>query len=283
MQDHSELLPVSAPLAHLLEFFCLHGPPANRDPARPVSILVNHGYALGFSPDRLQPAWAAYQVSAARRDVDYERPEMFHDDPRLPPAWRIGADRGFRRVDDIPYDRGHMVPNFAVNTQYGRVAQFETFFMSNISPQRATTNRGAWARLEKAVTGAYAPLRKHVWALVGPIFGADPPLIARPNGLRVPVPEAHFLILADPEKYPFDAPDNLNILALVMPRDWGHRKPDDALVSSLPEIEAATGLTFFPRLSPRNKAKLVNQTSPSLWPLEAMAASPQDLRAPVTG
>lgn len=287
MPDHTTLLPASQPIAHFLEFFCLHGAPANQDATRPVHVIVNHGYAVGFSPARLQPVWAAYQVSAARKDVDYERPEFFYDDPRLPEVWRIGT-AGFRRLDGKAYDRGHMVPNFAINTQFGRVAQVETFLMSNIVPQRDMTNRHGWERLEKAVIRAFAPLRKHVWAMVGPIFGADPPLIERRNGMQVPVPEAFFLIVADPERYPYDNPDNLNILALRMPQDWGSRKPDDGLVTTLPEIEAATGLAFFPRLTPRQKAKLVNQTSPTLWPLAAMAETAADPAAcpvadPVSG
>lgn len=275
MTDHTTVLEVSAPIAHFLEFFCSHGAPANGDAGRPVSVVVNHGYALGFSPARLQPVWAAYQVSAAKKDVDYERPEFFLDDPRIPAECRIGTG-GYGKLNGASYDRGHLVPNFAINTQFGRVAQFETFFMSNIFPQQASTNRGAWQRLEKAIVRAYAPLRKQVWALAGPIFGDDPPMVARRNGLKVPVPEAFFLILADPERYPFDDADNLSILALRMPQTWGSAPFSDELITTLPEIEQATGLTFFPRLSARDKQKLITQTSPMMWPLEAIAAAPRD-------
>jgi endonuclease G len=275
MVDHSSILPVCQPLAHFLEFFCVYGHPENLNQASPVSILVNHGYSIGFSPMHLQPLWAAYQVSAATKDVDYERPEFFYDDPRLPANQRIGT-RGYGRVGTTPYDRGHMVPNYAINTQFGRVAQFETFFMSNIIPQVASTNRGAWQRLERAIIRAYAPLRKQVWAIVGPIFGASPASIVRENGLTIPIPEAYFLLLADPERYPFDDPDNLSILALKMPSDWGAKPLDDGLITTIDEIEAATQLRFFPRLSAAEKAKLKFQTSPTIWPFEAIAANPND-------
>ncbi len=269
MADNSSLLPVSAPIAHFLEFFCLFGPPANAQTNPPVTTIVNHGYALGFCPDRGQPLWAAYQVAAAVRDVDFQRPEFFTDDPRLPEALRIGT-RGFGKVGGTSYDRGHMVPNFAINTQFGRAAQFETFLMSNILPQAAKMNRGVWKNLEHGIVKAYAPMRKHVWVMTGPVFGPNPPVIERPNGKRVPVPEALFLIVADPERYPYDAPGNLNILALLVPQGHTQTKPETAPVSTLPEIEARTGLTFFPRLSARDKAKLVNQTSPSVWPFEGI-------------
>jgi len=279
MTDHSEILAVSAPIAHFLEFFCSHGAPANTDAERPVSIIVNHGCALGFSPARRQAVWAAYQVSAARRDVDYERNEFFLDDPRIAPDSRIGT-AGFGELDGTRYDRGHLVPNFAVNTQFGRVAQAETFFMSNIFPQQASTNQGAWLRLEMAIVRAYAPLRKHVWVVVGPIFGQDPPVIARPSGAEVPVPEAYFLIVADPERYPFEDPDNLAILAIRMPRDWGRKEVSDELITTLPALEAATGLAFFPRVSPGEKAALINHTSPIMWPFDAIASEPREPQPP---
>lgn len=286
MADHSTLLPICHPIAHFLEFFCLHGAPANTDAERPVTIIVNHGYAVGFSPKRLQPVWAAYQVSAATRDVDYERPEVFYDDPRLPLEQRIGTS-GFRPVrlskDGVEveqkYDRGHMVPNFAINKQFGRIAQAETFFMSNIIPQQSTTNRNAWQKLEKAIISAYAPMRKQVWAMVGPIFGAAPIMMKRKNNLEVPVPEAYFLVLADPERYPFDDPDNLSILALRVPQDWGNKEISDQLTTSLDEIESATGLKFFPRLSDSEKSKLKNQTSRTIWPFEKITAKKNDVAA----
>jgi endonuclease G len=279
MTDNSSILPASLPIAHFLEFFCLFGPPANALTNPPVSTIVNHGYALGYCPDRGQALWAAYQVAAAVRDVDFQRPEFFYDDPRLPEGLRIGT-KGFRRLGTQSYDRGHLVPNFAINTQFGRVAQFETFFMSNIVPQASAMNRGIWKNLEHGIVKAYAPMRKHVWALTGPIFAANPPMIERPNGRLVPVPEAMFLILADPERYPYDSPGNLNILALVVPQTLGYAKPETAPVSTLPEIEARTGLTFFPRLSAKDKAKLVNQTSPTVWPFEAITPENNDQPAP---
>ncbi|MBA3909728.1 MAG: hypothetical protein C0524_07530 [Rhodobacter sp.] len=279
MTDNSSLLTVSAPIAHFLEFFCLFGPPTNSPANPPLSIIVNHGYALGFSPDRGQPLWAAYQVAAATRDLDFQRPEFFYDDLRLPGAWRIGTT-GYARLDGQSYDRGHLVPNFAINTQFGRIAQFETFFMSNIVPQRSAMNRGIWKNLEHGIVKAYAPMRKHVWVLTGPIFAADPPRIKRRNGKLIPVPEAMFLILADPERYPYDLAGNLSILALVVPQTMGYAKPETAPVSTLPEIEARTGLTFFPRLSAKDKAKLVNQTSPTVWPFEAMTPENNDQPPP---
>ena len=73
MSDNSSLLPASAPFAHFLEFFCLHGAPGNAPTNHRVSIEVNHGYALGYSPVR---------------DLDFQRPILCADAQAC-----LGADR----------------------------------------------------------------------------------------------------------------------------------------------------------------------------------------------
>lgn len=264
MSDYSTILPASQSLAHALDLFCFHGHPTNQDEERPVSIIVNHGYAVGFSPSRLQPVWAAYRVSAARRDVDYERPHLFYDDPRIPKEWQISSWT-FGKHGSTSYDRGHMVPNFAVNTQFGRLAQMETFFMTNICPQRAQNNQGVWMRLEKIIVSQWAPEWEHIWVICGPIFSDNPKMLKRRGGKQVPIPDAFFAILADPLKWPYDKPKNVRFLALEVPQSVGKGYPNDKLISKVSDIEAATKLRFFPKLSASQKKIVAKQTSKKMW------------------
>lgn len=273
MIDNSSILEVCKPLAHVIDFFCFRGRPINLDQQRPVSVVVNHGYVVGFSHERLQPVWAAYQVSAAKRDVDYQRPHLFYDDPRLPKSLQIGAG-GFGKVQGRPYDRGHLVPNFAINTQFGRLAQSETFFMSNISPQDAKTNRGVWAKLEKLIINQFAPAWEHIWVMTGPVFGDNPNSLQRSDGRLVPVPDGHFMILVDPQKYPHHQPKNVNFLALYVPSTAGYSDPGDDLVTSVEWIEQATGLKFFPELSNAERQVLAERTSTAMWAYRDLPEKP---------
>jgi endonuclease G, mitochondrial len=158
-------------MRHLLPLFTIHGVPKNTIADDPLTILINHGYMVGFSPKHNQPRWAAYQVSKANRDVDYERYPSFVDDLRLPMENRIGS-----QTFGSGYDLGHMVPNAAINRQYSKMSQMETFLMSNISPQKAELNRGVWPKLEFAILNTYpvvAPsvTKGHVWVIIGPETG----------------------------------------------------------------------------------------------------------------
>jgi endonuclease G len=62
------------------------------------------------------------------------------------------------------FDRGHMTPNFALSSQYGSLAQLETFFMTNMCPQKADLNQGAWQKLEAFVVDVAQSL-EHVFVI----------------------------------------------------------------------------------------------------------------------
>jgi DNA/RNA endonuclease G (NUC1) len=245
--DNTTLHPRSRDLRHIADLFLFKGGPENRDPTRAVVVLINHGYVVGFSPDRLQPLWAAYRVAGSDRDVDFDRPHLYYEDMRLDPNWQIGAET-FGKHDGVRYHVGHMVPNEVINLQFGRLAQMETFLMSNMSPQRGSLNTGVWLSLENLIRKIKdTPDKDHIWAIVGPIFGDEPDLIARPNGKLVPIAEAYYCITVDPFRYPWDRQRNVDIACFRIPQDAPPGTPLGNYIASLAEIEAATNLSFFPR------------------------------------
>ena len=68
--DHTTIHPLCASQAHLIELHLWRGAPQNLDETRPIQILINHGYVVGFCPDRLQPAWSAYCVGLAKNEAN---------------------------------------------------------------------------------------------------------------------------------------------------------------------------------------------------------------------
>lgn len=265
--DNSSIHPDSKSLEYLLPLFTIHGIPKNEDTDNPVTILVNHGYAIGFSSKYNQPLWAAYQVSKAKRDVDYERFPFFVDDLRLPAANRIGAD-----TFGNGYDRGHLAPNEVINRQYSKLSQMETFLMSNISPQKADLNQGVWVKLETNIREKYPTAVNgdnkmyHLWVIVGPVFAANPEFITRPNGSRIAVPDSFYCILIRPNRYPHDSPGNADYLTFIFKQDI-KRNENVALkfVTSINEIESLTKLNFLPTLSSLMENRIENFIATQLW------------------
>lgn len=243
--DNTTVHPLSASQAHLVELHLWRGPPENLDAERPVQILVNQGYVVGFCPARLQPLWSAYRVAHAEADVDFERPIHYHDDLRLPPEQRVGRTT-FGSLGGVRLNVGHMTPNEVINRQFGRLAQMETFLMSNMSPQYGSLNSGVWLKLETAIRQIEDEAGKdHVWAIVGPVFGDQPNSITRPGGKVLPVPRAYFAIVVDPHTYPYDRLSNVQLDCFIIPQEAPPSSNPQDYPATLAEIEAATQLKFF--------------------------------------
>lgn len=231
--------------AYLVDLHLWRGAPQNVDEDRPVQILVNHGYVVGFCPERLQPVWSAYRVADSDRDVDYARPLHYHDDLRLDENNRIGR-RTFGRIGGIQLNVGHMTPNEVINRQFGRLAQMETFLMSNMSPQYGSLNSGVWLKLETAIREIKDEDDKdHVWVIVGPIFGEDPASINRGRNKNLPVPEKYFCVTVDPHSYPYDTPSKVHIDCFIIPQNAPRRSSPADYPATLNEVEEATNLRFF--------------------------------------
>ncbi|MDL2297382.1 DNA/RNA non-specific endonuclease [Bacteroidales bacterium OttesenSCG-928-B11] len=262
--DYSKINEQSQNLEHLLPLFTIHGVPKNQNVDDSLAVLINHGYCLGFSTKYNQPLWAAYQVSKSKEAVDYERFPFFVDDLRLDEANRIGT-----KTFGGGFDLGHLVPNAAINKQYGKLSQMETFMMSNISPQKAGLNRGVWQKLEAEILNKYPNEKgkEHVWVIVGPVFSENPEYIERgKKSGNIAIPDAFFCILIRPRTYPQDSPGSSDYLAFLFPQDLEQKqKLDVKFIVSINEIEKLTRLNFFPEFSKAQEAKIETAVATELW------------------
>jgi endonuclease G len=253
-EDNSEVAPSCVNNEYLADLFTVGGRPVNKDPDHKVTILVNHGYAVGYCQDRRNPLWAIYVASrcAAGEPFRFGRPPFFSRDLRVSPA-----------VDDRPfgpgYTRGHMAPNAAIGTQYGALAQMETFLMTNTSPQKAELDQGAWMHLEQWIPQEAEKLGQ-LYVICGPIFGDKPKTVQVGSKRKIQIPDAFYMILVDTQRDQ-QAKPTVKLLAYRFPQDT----PQNAdfmdrqrFGVSVDQIEAATKLDFFPlfgKLGPNWEAK----------------------------
>jgi endonuclease G, mitochondrial len=197
-----------------------------------LRVLANEGYLIGYSEALGNPLWAAYRV----RDVEIldapKRPEEFRVDERT--TARVKPDD----YERSGYDRGHLAPNFAIATRYGRTAQEETFLMSNIAPQKHALNAGVWKNLEQKIATSYAARFGEVWVMAGPVFGAQPAKLQR----RVAVPEAFYMIVVD------ESEGRVRAQAFLFPQETFGGDELEKYMVSIDEIEARTGLDFLTAL-----------------------------------
>ncbi|NIR47099.1 DNA/RNA non-specific endonuclease [candidate division KSB1 bacterium] len=241
--DNSEIAWQSRDKEHLIELFAVGGRPHNLDVGHKVKILVNHGFAVGYSEERRNPLWAVYKASELLGDAErlrYERPKFYFRDIRVTPA----VDG---RTFGGGFDRGHMVPNAVIGSQYGSLAQMETFYMTNMCPQNADLNQGPWMRLERWIPQA-AEENDHIFVVCGPIFGDKPAIVDRGRERGIQIPDAFYMILVDADQE-FRPQPLIRLLAYR----FGQETPRDADFQnrqlfgvSVNDIEEATQLDFFP-------------------------------------
>lgn len=243
--DNTTIHPSSKNFAHHVDLHLWRGAPKNLDDTREIQILVNQGYVVGFCPELLQPAWSAYRVAYATDDVKYDRPLVYYNDLRLDSAYRIGP-KTFGKIGDIQLHVGHMTPNEVINRQFGRLAQMETFLMSNMSPQYGSLNTGVWLKLENAIREIKDERGKdHVWVIVGPVFGENTTYISRRGNKRLPVPESYFCITVDPHSYPYNTPSKVEIDCFIIPQTAPRDSNPLDYPSTLDEVQERTKLEFF--------------------------------------
>jgi hypothetical protein len=139
-----------------------------------------------------------------------------------------------------------MSPNEVINRQFGRLAQMETFLMSNMSPQYASLNSGVWLKLETAIREIKDECGKdHVWAIVGPVFGEEPASINRGQGKHLLIPDAYFCVIVDPHTYPYDTLSRVHLDCFIIPQDAPRDTNPEDYPATLAEVEEATNLKFF--------------------------------------
>ncbi len=199
---------------------------------RAVTLLDNEGFALGWSSQRRAALWVAYQLDPAddRKQLD-PRPKGYTVDTRTHPAARSETYR------NTGFDRGHLAANSIMSRFFGPEAQRLAMHMSNIAPQTARLNRGAWQRLEMAEVDVWLSDAERVWVVTGPIWGQRP---AKLSG-SLPVPEAFYRIWV--RERAGHAP---TVTGFRVPQIVCGDEPPRYFKASVAAIAQATGLDFGP-------------------------------------
>jgi endonuclease G len=213
-------------------------------------VLTNQAYAVGYSDALGNPVWAAYHMrDLANLPTPAARPEKFEVDKRT--TARVATED----YSNSGYDRGHLAPNYAIATRYGTAAQKETFLMSNVTPQLHALNAGLWKELEMKIATSWPARYSEVWAIAGPVFGAQP---KRLRG-GVAVPEAFFLIVIDENE------GKLRTLAFLVPQEAPHEADPARYLVSIDEIQRRTGLDFLSELDDTAERQVEQAKASRVW------------------
>ena len=212
-------------------------------------IFEREGYAFGYSEIHEQPLWVIYKLTADELDGKrVGRSDDFRADPRV--RTRSADPEDYKGTG---YDRGHLAP--AADMGWNRSVMSESFYMSNMSPQKPECNRGIWVELESQVRD-FARREREVFVVTGPVFYSGTPVKSIGVNNRVSVPHAYYKVV-------YDLTPPCKMIGFIIPNSGSNKKLQDFAVT-VEVVEKETGLTFFPKLS-ADQAALKRTISISDW------------------
>ncbi len=222
------------------------------DPGLPVSsnsqIIEHTYYTLSYIEEHEQPEWVSYKLmDDFLTGEKFRRRDNFRADPAVPTGSATPAD--YRRSG---YDRGHLLP--AADMPFSRESMSETFFMSNMSPQKPRFNRGIWKELEEQVR-EWALENEELYIVVGPVLQEGLPKIGE-NG--VSVPKYYYKVLLDLKRPDIKAIGFLMENARIEDSFFSRAVPIDS-------IEQLTGIDFFPQLPDNLEHQLESTVDTLAW------------------
>jgi endonuclease G len=212
------------------------------------AIIERPYYTLRYSEEHEQALWVAYMLAAdSLNQKTFDRKDDFRKDPRIKTGSADLAD-----YKGSGFDRGHIAP--AADFSYDEFALSQSFYMSNMSPQDPSFNRGVWKKLEEQVRD-WAKKDRQIYVVTGPVLNKKFKTIGTNE---VSVPEYYYKIILDVRK------PEIKAIAFLMKNE----KSDEGLnsfVVTIDSVEKLTGLDFFPTMPDEMENALEGTIMTAYW------------------
>ncbi len=217
---------------------------------RPEQILKRRGYTTSYNEKTKTPNWVAWHLTKAHTYGDHQRKnEVFFEDESI--------EREKRATDNdyynSRYDRGHMCP--AGDNKWDAQVMRESFLFTNICPQNHGLNKYEWNDLEIQCRD-WAREYGAIDIVCGPLFTTtgEQKTIGRN---RVWVPESFFKVILCRQGKP-------KAIGFIY-RNEGKKQTREEALRSVDEIEALTGIDFFPSLDDDTESRIEAEAALEDW------------------
>ena len=217
---------------------------------RTEQIIQHEGYTVSYNADYRIANWVAYVLTdkEARSDKA-ERQNKFVVDPLVKGASATNED--YTRTG---YDRGHLAP--AGDMKWSEKAMRESFYLSNITPQKPGLNRGIWKELEEQIR-LWARENGAVLIATGPVIPDEE--LNRLGKNRVGVPRQFYKVLCMVVNNQLEG-----VGFLFENRDYG-TTPLWQMMVPIDSVEQVTGIDFFPALPDDEERQMEATVHTDLW------------------
>jgi endonuclease G len=210
-------------------------------------IIQHNDYTLSYHELYEQAEWVAYELNRSHLTYDDRKRPYFINDPKV-----ITGSANYKNFKGSGFDRGHLCP--AGDRRFSKEAYDETFYTSNITPQKNDFNAGIWNRLEMK-TRYWAKKYNQLYIVTGGVLTKDLKTIGYED---VAVPKLFYKIILD-----YSEPE-IKAIAFLFPAQES-KKSLQKFVTTIDRIEQLTNIDFFPNLPNEIENKLESSSSYSNW------------------
>lgn len=218
---------------------------------RPLGLyndIVSHTYyTLSYSEDHEQAEWVYYVLNSNQLNSSTERKNNFRPDNKVKTSSAQLYD-----YKGSGYDRGHLAP--ATDMKYNTISMSESFFMSNMSPQSPSFNRGIWKKIEKQFRD-WSYKYGELVIITGPVLKGENYGSIGYN--KVTIPKWYYKVAIDPSNY------ERNLAILI--ENKGSSASIKSFVVTIDYLEEFSGLDFFHNLSDEIEESFESSIHTNLW------------------
>lgn len=202
-------------------------------------------YSIGYDENIEGSRWTYYVLNKKLSNGTTPRKNYFKADPKVYTGSAAPHD-----YKGSGFDRGHLVP--AGDMKLSKTSMKESFFMSNISPQHPSFNRGKWRALENRIRKWFLKISDlHIFT--GPIFYAQYNYL---NGTHIAIPDAFYKIIYS-HKYS-------QSISFIMENKKLRHDPFKYVVT-IDDIEKLTKIDFLRELPDYTEKKIESQINVNYW------------------
>lgn len=201
--------------------------------SKPLSsqILKRDGYVLSYNPDTRNCNWVAYELTREEANGEIPRDKNFYED------FDVARPRATK--DDYKgsgWSRGHMAP--AGDMKWSENAMYQSCLFTNICPQDASLNSGAWESVEKKCR-SLAKQKGRVFIVCGPLYNGPIRTIGANN---VRVPDSFFKVILVPDGQSYSC------VGFIFPNEPVAAAQKNEYAFCVDDVEKICGMDFFSKL-----------------------------------
>lgn len=213
-----------------------------------TEIIQHSAFKLAYDENHEQARWVMHVILPDVEFGNISRTNDFRKDSLVSTGSAEKADYW-----DSGYDRGHLAPS--ADFRWSSIALSQSYFYSNMSPQKPELNRERWAELEDNLRNYVIHYKRSLVVVSGPVLTNDLPKLGK-NG--VSIPKYYYKVAFDPAVK--------KGIGFIMPNQKCEA-PLFYYAVTIDSVEKLTQLNFYPNLNNSDEKLVESKLTTDDWKL----------------